>query len=116
MDDMITVDRGDGLAVAGLLTSLIARWDDLPLGLQAALIDHASAVAFDRCGRNDGRYVITAFVLKQRAALARRARRPDFAARLRHSMHRIAGPCGRVIDRAMRWPGSKRSASFRKVA
>lgn len=104
MDELITVDRGDGPAVAGLLTALIHHWNDIPLGVQATMIDHASSAAFDSLGRDGGRYVVTAFVLKHRAALARRA-----------PVHHIARGSRGFVD-AARWPLTRWLASFRKVA
>lgn len=74
MVGLISVDRSDGPAVAGLLTSMLANWERIPISVQAAIMADATAAAFESTGRLDGHYVVTAFVLKHRAALEREAR------------------------------------------
>ncbi len=74
MARLIIVDREDGRAVAGLLTSVLANWERIPVSVQAAIIGHAAEAAFASDGRADGRYAVTAFILKHRAAMVREAR------------------------------------------
>ncbi len=74
MAGLIVVDREDGRAVAGLLTSLLVNWERIPVSVQAAIINHAAEAAFASAGRADGSYVVTAFILKHRAAMIREAR------------------------------------------
>lgn len=46
MTKLILVDLDDGRMIAGLVTSLIFNWKRLPIGLQTAIICHASETAF----------------------------------------------------------------------
>ena len=74
MARLIIVDREDGRAVAGLLTSVLVNWERIPVSVQAAIIGHAVEAAFACDGRADGSYAVTAFILKHRAAMVREAR------------------------------------------
>ncbi len=117
MDDLIFVDRGDGPTVLGLMTAVLSHWDDIPLSIQAAVIEKASRSAFDSVGRTDGRYVVTAFVLRHRAVLARRRREQDtFGVKVRDALDRMAEAPRRAVAAATRWPMSKWLASLRRAA
>lgn len=118
MPELIVVDRTDGLAVASLLTGVLAQWDTIPLASQAAIIEHASAAALGSTGRDDGRYVVTAFVLRHRAALARAARLDqDGLGRLwRATLGRMADGRRRIATVASRWPLGHWLAAWRKAA
>ena len=80
MARLIIVDREDGRAAAGLLTSVLVNWERIPVSVQAAIIGHAAEAAFASTGQSDGSYAVTAFILKHRAAMIREARRRSHAA------------------------------------
>ncbi len=46
MANLILADRSEGRIIAGLVTSLVFHWHRLPIGLQTAIISHASETGF----------------------------------------------------------------------
>ena len=46
MANLILADRNEGRIIAGLVTSLVFHWHRLPIGLQTAIISHASETGF----------------------------------------------------------------------
>ena len=46
MANLILADRNDGRIIAGLVTSLVFNWNRLPIGLQTAIVCHASETGF----------------------------------------------------------------------
>ena len=53
MANLILADRNEGRIIAGLVTSLVFHWHRLPIGLQTAIISHASETGFAQSDLSD---------------------------------------------------------------
>ena len=60
MTKLILADLSEGRIIAGLVTSLVFNWDSVPIGLQTAIVCHASETGFgtaDPGGESDEQIV-----------------------------------------------------------